>query len=89
MARLAFGRVEDRWIHRLTQPSQEAWRLGWADRMGMGDMLETSGGGMTLEEVAAFKTPSLELLQGYLAKVREDTQAYIDGLTASELDREI
>ena len=83
------ARVEDRSIHQLTDPSQERWRQGWAERMGMPHLLDVSGGAMSLEDIAAFKTPALGRLTAYAQDVRADTSGYVATIPNDGLDREI
>ncbi|MCH7553577.1 MAG: DinB family protein [Chloroflexi bacterium] len=75
-------RVEDRWFHSIAGGADEVWRRGWAVRLGMGDLLDTTGGGMPKEQVDAFNTPTLEQLQGYQAAVRQETKAYLSSLSS-------
>ena len=82
-------RVEDRWFHSIAGGADEVWRRGWAVRLGMGDLLDTTGGGMPKEQVDAFNTPTLEQLQGYQAAVRQETKAYLSSLSSEDFDREI
>lgn len=81
------ARVEDRiWSALANRP--QLWERGWAENMGMADETST-GGGMTPEEVAQFKTPTLEQLKSYTQGVREATTALLLSLTPERLDEEV
>ena len=82
-------RVEDRWLHSIAGSADEVWRRGWAERLGLEELLDTTGGGMPKEQVDAFNTPTLEQLQGYQAAVRQETRAYLGSLPSEDFDREI
>lgn len=79
------ARVEDRWLHRFALDGTEVWlRDGWHSRCGLpaGD----TGVGYSAAQVAGFVVPPVELLQGYFDAVRQETLAYVRGVTAAELD---
>ena len=72
-------RVEDGWIQRPIQRKLHLWVADkWAERFGMPEEQRDMGYGYTVEQLQAFKTPSLELLLGYSQAVRDATLAFLD-----------
>lgn len=72
-------RVEDGWVQRVAQRKPHLWISdGWARRCGMPEDMRDLGFNYTLEQVAAFKTPPLDVLLGYGDAVRQTTLASID-----------
>jgi uncharacterized damage-inducible protein DinB len=82
------GRVEDRWMQRIIGDTQ-LWEEGWAEKMGMPADGMHAGAGMTPEELADFKTPSVEQLKGYVAAVREKTAGLMESFRPERLEDEI
>ena len=79
------ARVEDRWVHLFARGTDEVWkRDGWAQKLGLSE--EGSGYRHTAEQVSSFPTLSLDDLMSYYDSVREETLAYVQGLTAEDLD---
>ena len=79
------ARVEDRWLQRFAQDSTELWRReGWAQRMEL--PAEATGVNYTVEQLAVFVMPPLELVQNYYDAVRAATLSYIHSIADSALD---
>ncbi len=83
------ARVEDRWLSWANGKSSQQWMTGWAKRLGMPEDPNYAGGGMTPEQVAQFKTPTVQQLKDYAAATRQATKAYIQSLTPAHFDQEI
>ena len=81
------ARVEDWWVHSVLDDRSQVWQQGWARRMGMPDETRSTGAGMTPEGLSEFKTPTNEELTGYIQAVRKDTDEFIEGITAEQIDR--
>ena len=80
------ARVEDRWVHLFAQGTDEVWkRDGWAEKIRL--PLEGSGYQYTAEQVSSFPTLSLDDLMSYYDSVRRETLAYVQSLTAEDLDK--
>jgi len=80
------GRVEDMHVADLLE-AEQLWTEGWHERIGMPADGERYGTRQTLEQVNAVRAPSAELLLGYYDSVAARTDAYLEGLSAADLDR--
>ncbi|MEE9286341.1 MAG: DinB family protein [Dehalococcoidia bacterium] len=83
------ARVEDRWFQTVLIKKPQLWETVWAEKLGMPADPGYAGGGMKLEDVDRFKTPTAQQIKDYYAAVRQATRAYIGGLTPEAYDREI
>lgn len=80
------GRVEDGWMNRGIRRGTQVWeRDGWDKKLGLPE--RDNGFGYTAEQVADFPTYDSSLYMEYLAAVRKDTLALIEGFTDEDLDR--
>lgn len=80
------ARVEDSWIHPFAQRTPRIWqRDSWYQKLGLPE--EDSGFGYTAEQVITLPHFSFADLIAYYEVVRQETLQYLDGLTASDLDR--
>lgn len=81
------ARVEDLWINQVLKGGQQLYEAdGWYRKFGTEP--QDNGFGYTVEKLAVWKAPSLELLGEYAAAVRKTAVAYIKGVTENELDEE-
>ncbi len=73
------ARVEDAWVQRPIQGKKHLWVSdGWAVKFGMPEDQRDMGHGYTVQQLDAFKTPSLDLLMGYSDAVRKATLAFLE-----------
>ena len=79
------ARVEDGWINRFAQRTDQIWqREGWHRKLGLPE--QDSGFGYTAEQVANLPRFDLDDLMVYYDSVREETLRYLEGLSAEDLD---
>jgi len=79
-------RGEDFWISGILLGEKQLYESGgWCKKFCTPPM--DSGFGYDVAKLDAWPVPSLSLLKGYAAAVREKTLAYLKSLTAAELDK--
>ena len=80
-------RVEDDHVAAVAG-TEQAWTAGgWADRFAVPYDVADLGYGQSSEQVAAFSSPSPELLAGYQDDVHERIRAYLLALRDDDLGR--
>ena len=83
------SRVQDNHVSAM-QGSEHVWVTQlWYEQFGRGDDPADRGRGHSSEQVAAFRSPDVETLLEYYKAVRSRTDAFLDGLTAEDLDRPV
>jgi uncharacterized damage-inducible protein DinB len=80
-------RVEDAQVAEVAGRDQLWVAEGWAERFGMAPDPGNHGYGHSLEQVAAVRPESGELLVDHLAAVHARTVEYLDTLAEDDLDR--
>ncbi|MGH3586768.1 MAG: mycothiol transferase, partial [Pseudonocardia sp.] len=80
------ARVQDDHVADVAGTEQRWTAGGWAERFGLPFAVADTGYGHSAEEVGAVRVDA-ELLAGYLADVHAATVAYLDTVTADDLDR--
>ena len=84
------ARVTDRLIHMRLQDAPQIWSTeSWYGKFKMPDEPNDMGMGWSKEQVAAWQSPSKDVLMGYFDKANAAAASYISGLTDAELGREI
>ena len=84
------ARVTDRLIHMRLQDVPQIWSTeSWYEKFNMPDEPNDMGMGWSKEQVAAWQSPSKDVLMGYFDKANAAAASYISGLTDAELGREI
>ena len=84
------SRVEDRFVNVTIRQDRQVWEAGeWPNRLGLPADPVASGFRFSPEQVAAFPVPDLSALLAYQQSVREATLAFIDGLSAADMDRTV
>lgn len=79
-------RVEDMWIQFFAQFQTELWESeGWHEKFGL--PTRDNGFGHTPEQVNNFPGVDLAEFLNYRAAVRRSTLAYLDTLTADDMER--
>ncbi len=67
---------------------EQAWvTQGWHAKFDLPPDLKMDGFGDTLEQVAAFRAPSVQVLLDYHNHIAERSKAYVVKLTGTDLDR--
>lgn len=79
-------RVQDHHISELFGEEQLYLRDGWHERFGRGPDAEDHGYGHSVDDVASVQPASADELVGYFDAVHDRTIAYLEGLSASDLD---
>ncbi|EHY89161.1 mycothiol transferase [Saccharomonospora azurea] len=79
-------RVQDDHVSEVAERAQTWLADGWYDRFGVDLPHADTGFGHTNEDVAAVQVRSVRLLTGYYDAVHEQTLAYLDDITADDLD---
>ena len=82
-------RVEDRTVADLSGGAQAWIENGWYAKFGRDPDPLDRGFGHTSEEVGAFRCPDAATLLAYHEEVRRRTDAFLDGLSDADLDREV
>ena len=82
-------RVEDRTVADLSGSGQVWIDAGWHAKFGREPDPLDRGFGHTSDEVGAFTCPDAATLHAYHAEVRERTNSFLDGLSDTDLDREV
>ncbi|MGY1710763.1 DinB family protein [Geodermatophilus sp. SYSU D00758] len=80
-------RVQDDHVAEVAGTEQVWTAEGWADRFALPVDTAATGYGMSRDEVAAVRVPSVDLLLGYSGAVHAATGAFLRGLTEDDLDR--
>lgn len=80
-------RVHDDHLSSLAGEPQLWESGGWRERFGFPAGDNSTGGGYSPEQVAAFNVDSVDVLLGYADAVYERSRAYLATLTSSDLDR--
>lgn len=80
-------RVQDDHVADLAKRTQVYTAEGWATRLGLPADDADIGYGHTPKQVAQVRFDTTDHLVAYFDAVHERTQAYIDSITAEELDR--
>ena len=82
------ARIEDLLVNGAWQGKREIWREGeWAAKTGLPE--RGFGTGQSTEEAAAVRITDLDAMWEYQDAVNTNTQAFLDGLSDDDLDREI
>jgi uncharacterized damage-inducible protein DinB len=81
------ARVQDDHVAEVAGTEQVWTAAGWADRFDLPISAAATGYGHSADEVTQVTVDSGELLTGYLDAVTDATLAYLETLTASDLDR--
>ena len=82
------ARIEDLLVNGAWQGKPEIWREGeWAAKTGLPE--RGFGTGQSTEEAAAVRITDLDAMWEYQDAVNTNTQAFLDGLSDDDLDREI
>ena len=82
-------RVQDNHASAMEE-SEHVWVAGrWHERFDRDGDPADRGRGHTSEQVAAFRSPDVETLLGYYRAVRGRTDAFLDSLSADDLDRPV
>jgi hypothetical protein len=81
------ARVQDDHVAGVAGIGQVWMSQGWAAKFGLPFEPSAIGYGHTDADVTATRIESGQLLLGYLDAVHEQTVAYVQGLTADDLDR--
>ncbi len=83
-------RVVDRFIFGRFQDAEQLWTTGgWHSKLGMDAAPDDFGMGWSTEQVAEWGSPSREALMGYYDDVNAAALAYINGLDAEGLARQV
>ena len=82
-------RVQDHHISDLLELPQLWVSGGWHERFGMAPDATETGSGHTLEQVAALKVDSADVLLGYTDAVYQRALGYLAKVTDADLDAEI
>ncbi len=83
-------RVADRFIHSRFQDTGQLWTDGgWHEKFGMDNSADEFGMGWSTEQVAAWNSPSRDVLMGYYDAVNAAARSYIQGLNADGLTRQV
>ena len=84
------SRVMDMFVHFRLQDAEQLWtKDGWAEKFSVNPDIEDRGVGWTAEQVAAWTSPSRDVLEGYYHAVNDAIRAYLAQVTEEELAREI
>ncbi|MFH0847537.1 MAG: DinB family protein [Chloroflexota bacterium] len=82
------ARSEDVFVQSRMRGKPQVWEIGkWFEEMHLAASDTVSG--YTAEQVAAFKTPDVNLITAYSEAVRAETKEYLKTLTPGEFERTI
>jgi hypothetical protein len=81
------ARVQDDHVAEVAGTEQVWTGAGWADRFDLPFRPAATGYGHSADEVTRVRVDDGDLLTGYLDAVTDATLAYLETLTASDLDR--
>ena len=80
------SRVHDRIISQ-AMGTEHIWVTeGWHARFGMEPDSSNRGSGATLEDIANFRAPSVEILKGYWDAVEKRSKQYMDSIRGEKWD---
>ena len=82
-------RVQDSHVADLMENKQLWLSERWHARFNRTPSAKDTGFGHSSEDVAAFKSPDIDIVLAYHRAVLERTKRYISSLSASDLDREL
>ena len=82
-------RVQDSSVAGFMEEEQLWTKDGWAVRFGRKPDPRDTGSGQNSAQVAAFKVKDTSILIDYLRAVSARTSKYINGLSASDLDKKV
>ena len=82
-------RVQDNGLSGLFGQEQAWISQGWHAQFGMAPDPDNEGFGHTPEQVAAFRTPSIQTLLDYHDSVLARSKAFVAGLASADFDREL
>ena len=83
-------RVADRFIHSRFQDTGQLWTDGgWAEKFEMEASADEFGMGWSVEQVAAWPSPSRDVLMGYYDAVNDAARDYINGLDDDGLAHQV
>jgi hypothetical protein len=84
------SRVADRFINTRLQDTPQLWTDGgWSEKFGMAPDPDEFGIGWTSEQVGGWQAPAQNVLMGYYGAVNGAAVEYIQGLSSSDLEREM
>tara|TARA_B100000315_G_C14168358_1_gene403382 strand:- start:11 stop:538 length:528 start_codon:yes stop_codon:yes gene_type:complete len=84
------ARVADRFIHARLKEAPQLWiKDGWHQKFGMPADPHDFGMGWGLEQLAAWQSPSKDVLVAYFEAANSATRDYLRPLSASEMERQI
>ncbi len=84
------ARVEDGWLQRPVQRQPHLWvSEGWCEKFGMPEDQRDMGYNYSLQQIEAFKTPSLDLLMGYAESARDATLTFLESCDPETDTREV
>ncbi len=79
-------RVVDTFVNSRLQSKPQLWvQDGWHQKFGMNDDPGQTGQGMSSEDLAAWTTPSRDVLLGYFEAVKTGARDYLTSLTDADL----
>jgi len=79
------SRVEDRWLQRFAQDTQEVWvRDGWSEKTGIAE--QGRGVGYTAEQLTQFPVVRGDDLKQYFEDVRKATLTFLHALEDKDFD---
>lgn len=81
------ARGEDVTISLLTREEQIWIKDGWHQKFNRPADRRDYGTGNTIEQVASFRSPSAEIILGYLRAVTQWSETYLAKVTAEDLDQ--
>ena len=83
-------RVADRFIHTRLQDAPQLWiAKGWHQKFGMEPDPQDFGMGWSADRVAAWVSPSKDILLGYFEAANTATREYLNSLSAEALEQHI
>ncbi len=82
-------RVQDNHLSAMEETEHVWVRERWYERFGRSDDASDRGRGHTSDEVREFRPPGVDVLLGYYKAVRGRTDAFLDGLSADDLERQV
>ncbi|MBN2239251.1 MAG: DinB family protein [Dehalococcoidales bacterium] len=82
------ARSEDSLVNGMIRHQQSVWEKDkWYEKLGKA--VDDGGSHYTAEQVENFEVPPMDQLHAYTMAVRKETNAYIDSLSAEDLDVKI
>ena len=81
-------RVADRFVKARLQDASQLWvQDGWNEKFNMPADADDFGMGWGPDKLAAWESPSRDVLLGYFSAVNEATTAYVATLSSTDLER--